>query len=84
MIECALHGAATFARTCTLERAGNGGLVVRHPDGGFRRFTAAGDGLVTSDGAQKASARPAGSGVEIAVGDDRYRIPSAWVAHDGK
>ena len=50
-IDCAVHGAARFAHVCAVER-GEGPdarlLIVRHPDGGFRRFERIGPaGLVS-------------------------------------
>lgn len=79
-IECALYGAATFARECTIERGLDGDipiLVVRHPDGAFRRFEVAddGDALETADGAERAAILPREGGLEVTVGLDRYRIP---------
>lgn len=87
-IECALAGAASFARTCTVERvAAKEGLqlVVRHPDGGFRRFDVVTDGrgLVTADGAQPAVVAVRPGGIEVTVGADRYRFPATVVPHDG-
>jgi hypothetical protein len=46
-IECALAGSLAFERSCTTEQiAGSDGkiLVIRHPDGGFRRFDILTDG----------------------------------------
>jgi hypothetical protein len=79
-IPCALAGAKDFAETCTVERAGNNGvvmLVVRHPDGGFRRFELLDDGhrLAVADGAAQAVARLEGDRAEVAVDLDRYRFP---------
>ena len=83
-IECALHGASDFARDCTAERIRHGRsrqLVVRHPDGGFRRFDNSPRGLVAADGAQKAEVAQAGGIFAIAVGGDRYRLPAAMLDH---
>lgn len=79
-IECALAGAATFARDCTMDRAEHDGvrvLVVRHPDGGFRRFELGvpGRGIVTADGADQAVIDRGDGMVEVQVGADRYRLP---------
>ena len=87
-IECALHGADAFTRACSVERvhAGDGlQLVVRHPDGGFRRFDVLtdGKGLATADGAQLARVALQGGGIEVTVGADRYRFP-ATVVPNGK
>ena len=59
MIECAVAGATAFERLCAVERTQAEGapiLVVRHPDGGFRRFEVISDGtgLATADGAEPA------------------------------
>ena len=88
LIECALAGASTFARDCAVERSqGEGGLVliVRHPDGGFRRFEVLTDGrgLASADGADQAQIAVHGAGIEVAVGADRYRFP-ATIAGDGQ
>lgn len=78
-IECALAGAAGFKRECTVERVrgtGAGVLVIRHPDGGFRRLLESGDGsFETADGAQRAVVTPGPGYAGVAVGQDRYRLP---------
>ena len=88
LIECALAGAVTFARDCAVEQVREGGslmLVVRHPDGGFRRFDVLtdGHGLATADGADQAQVAVHGAGIEVAVGPDRYRFP-ATIAGDAQ
>jgi hypothetical protein len=52
-------------------------LVIHHPDGGFRRLALSGDGkaLVAADGADPAISAVKGDSIEVAVGQDRYRIP---------
>lgn len=80
-IPCAIAGAGAFANDCVVERARVDGalhLIVRHPDGGFRRFEVVQDGrgLVVADGAETAVARLNGEVLEVAVGADRYRFPS--------
>lgn len=81
-VECALAGAANFERRCTVETASseNGTtLIIRAPDGGFRRLllTADGRGLVAADGAEPARVMPIGSSeIEVAIGRDRYRVPA--------
>ena len=62
-VECALGGSAAFAPDCTMERAevdGQRTLIVRHPDGGFRRLLVTGDGrgVIAADGAEPASVNP--------------------------
>lgn len=81
-INCALAGAAEFARVCTLDREqGPEGLILvaRHPDGGFRRLrvTNDGHGVVAADGAEQAEVAIAGRDeIEVALGDDHYRLPA--------
>lgn len=79
-IECALNGAADFAADCTMERAEDDGtniLIVRHPDGAFRRFELGvpGEGITTADGMQAAEVSRGDGMVELRVGSDRYRLP---------
>jgi hypothetical protein len=81
-IECALAGSDKFARTCDTERiAGPAGqiLVIRHPDGGFRRFKVLTDGrgLAAAEGADKTGIKILNNGtIELASGDDLYRLPA--------
>jgi hypothetical protein len=82
-IECALAGSTSFNRNCTTERvSGPEGqlLVIRHPDGGFRRFAILTDGrgLAPADGIDpdfKLSVK-AGGMIEVRSGDDIYRLPA--------
>ena len=78
-VECALGGAAGFAPECTMERQERDDerlLVVRHPDGSFRRFQLGvpGQGLITADGADSAVVERGEGVVEVHVGADRYRL----------
>jgi hypothetical protein len=83
-VECALAGSADFNRNCTTERvSGAEGqmLVVRHPDGGFRRFKILTDGrgLLPADGIDpdfKIKVLPNGM-IEVKSMDDTYRLPAA-------
>lgn len=81
-IECALAGSDKFARTCDTERiAGPAGqiLVIRHPDGGFRRFKVLTDGrgLAAAEGADKTGIKILNNGtIELSSGDDLYRLPA--------
>ena len=81
-LECAAEGAQSFERVCTMERvSGPEGttLTIRHPSGGFRRLlvTNYGRGVVAADGADPASASVvADNEIEVAVSDDRYRLPA--------
>jgi hypothetical protein len=83
-IECALAGSTTFNRNCTTERvSGPEGqlLVVRHPDGGFRRFKILTDGrgLAPADGLDPDfKLNVLGNGmIEVRSVDDIYRLPAA-------
>lgn len=73
---------APLARSCTVDRERGGeGLVltVRRPDGGFRRLlvTRDGRGVVAADGAEPARVRIVDAQtIEVALGDDRYRLPA--------
>jgi hypothetical protein len=81
-VECALAGSATFERNCTTEQiAGSDGkiLVIRHPDGGFRRFDILTDGrgLAPSDGFDETRISLLSDGmIEVTSGDDKYRLPA--------
>lgn len=86
LIWCATDGSQEFVQNCGLERAledGRPALVVRHPDGKFRRLLASVDGqsLLAADGAEQSqSARKAdakGERWEVILGDDRYVVPVA-------
>lgn len=78
-VDCALGAGAAFAPVCAVERsAGADGaqvLVVRHPDGAFRRLVVQPDGLATADGADPARVTASGQVLEVGVAADRYRIP---------
>lgn len=81
-VACSLGRAAPFTMSCIVERLqDNAGLalIIRHPDGGFRRFRVATDGrgVIAADGAEPAIVRVIGKNeVEVATGDDRYRLPA--------
>lgn len=81
-VECALAGSAAFERTCTTEQiAGAEGniLVIRHPDGGFRRFDILTDGrgLTPADGFDETKISLLSDGmIEVSSGDDKYRLPA--------
>ena len=75
---CALGGAADFAPVCMVERKlvpGGTILVVRQPDGGFRRFVVEGDLVRTADGAEPTTVTVRPDATEVTVGIDRYRLP---------
>ncbi len=86
-IDCALGQGDAFAADCLVEREENEGgtqLVVRHPDGGFRRFDqfTDGRGVAAADGADTAVLNLDGGLLEVSVGDDRYRFPARPVEAD--
>ena len=60
-------------------RDGQSEIIVRHPDGAFRRFALGvpGRGIVTADGAEQAEITRHDGFVEARVGSDRYRFPIA-------
>lgn len=81
-IECALAGGQWFLPECVVERAEEDGaqiLIVRHPDGGFRRFELLTDGrgLAVADGSVEAVTEVyEGTRLDVSVGADRYRFPA--------
>lgn len=81
-IECALAGSTKFEQVCATETMpGEKGkmLVVRHPDGGFRRFNILTDGrgLAPADGFDETGIKVLGGGmIEVSSGDDIYRLPA--------
>lgn len=81
-IDCAVDGAAAFARVCAVERAsGRSGLIltIRGPSGSFRRLvtTSDGRGVMAADGAEEAVVQVIGKDlIEVAIGSDRYRLPA--------
>ncbi len=80
-VACALGGDQTFKPDCVVERAQAEGklvLIVRHPDGAFRRFAVlgGGQGLALADGAETAQVSMVGKDLEVAVGLDKYRFPA--------
>ncbi len=79
-ISCAISNAADFSDDCSVERIEGDEetlLIVRHDDGGFRRFQVlpGQGGLVAADGADEATVQDKGTFVLVTVGTDRYRIP---------
>ena len=81
-ISCAINGSCEFNDGCQAERlAAEDGvtLVVRHPDGGFRRFNILTDGrgLEAADGAEKASVEIVEDNeILVSVGSDKYMMPA--------
>ncbi len=80
-IECAIDGASDFTRDCFTERlSGEGGvtMIIRHPDGGFRRFNVLTDGrgLEAADGFDQAKISIVEGGkILVNVGPDKYLLP---------
>ena len=81
-IACAVGGAETFDRVCTLDRTSSPDgttLTLRHPDGGFRRLlvTRDGRGVIAADGADPALVTAVGAQeIEVSLAGDRYRLPA--------
>ena len=81
-IDCRIGNATQFERFCTIEVGeGDAGrtLVVRKPDGGFRRLRVTGDGrgVVAADGAEPAQVTIiADDRIEVAIGGDTFRLPA--------
>ena len=81
-IECRIGSATQFERFCTLEyrdEAAGRTLVVRKPDGGFRRLRLTGDGrgVEAADGAEPAQVTIiADDRIEVAIGGDTFRLPA--------
>lgn len=81
-IECAINGDSDFSNGCLSERlAGENGvtLIVRHPDGGFRRFNILTDGrgLEAADGSEKAKIEIVEDNkILVSVGSDKYIMPA--------
>jgi hypothetical protein len=78
---CAQGGGALVA-ACTAERTRTDKgwtLTLRHPDGHFRRLLVSEDGRAVSaaDGAERAIVTAGPDGTEVAIGDDRYRLPTS-------
>ena len=71
-IDCAVGPGAEMGADCMVERAGDG-LVIRHPDGGFRRLNVI--DLRAADGSDPAQVASDGTMVEVRVAGDRYRWP---------
>jgi hypothetical protein len=81
-VRCAPAGAKDFTPDCMREVAkGPDGEVwiIRHPDGGFRRFVLIEEGrrIATADGSEEVKAHRVGPDLEVRVGNDRYLFPAA-------
>lgn len=89
-IACALGGSDRFAPDCTIDRTTTQDglfLTIRHPDGGFHRLRVVDDGrgVVAADGAEPARVSVlSGDGIEVAIGDARYRLPATVATTRGR
>ena len=78
-IDCVLAGVPSQCKVETVVERERKLLVVRHPDGGFRRFEAVSDGrgVAPADGAQGAGGNWTDDGrFAVSVGQDRYMFPA--------
>lgn len=78
---CALGGSLEFKDQCRAERTTVEGaqvIVVRHPDGAFRRLEVSKDGqnLLAADGADQSQSALKDDRFEVILGPDRYVIPA--------
>lgn len=81
-IECRVAGSDQFERFCTIERsagADGASLILRKPDGGFRRLLVATDGrgVVAADGSEPAQVTILRDDrIEVTIGADVFRLPA--------
>ena len=76
-VSCRVGKEEAFAETCLLVWQGQHDFIIRHPDGGFRRFRVVqGTGDIrTADGAEKLEVeRPEKRLLSLTIGDTVYRI----------
>ncbi len=76
---CALEGEGDWSDDCRLETARVGGanvLVIRHPDGGFRRLVERGDGFASVDGFETARSEIRDGRIYVTIGNDKYNFPA--------
>lgn len=86
-IDCAVGPGTELGPNCLVEREVRAGatlLVVRRPDGGFRRFVQSddGSGLVAADGADEVTSRLDGTILDVTVANERYRFPAREIADE--
>ncbi len=79
-VSCALKGAQEYRDRCTIERLASDGrsyIVLRHPDGGFRRLEEleAGKRYKALDGADEVVVDANGADMELTIGEDHYLFP---------
>jgi hypothetical protein len=84
-VACATGGAQSLTSDCTAERTrvdGTDILVVRHADGGFRRFAISEGSITAADGADQAVVTRSGTTLDVAAGTDRYRFDTRLLTDD--
>jgi hypothetical protein len=81
-VECAVSGEKILTRSCETEKiVGPDGqlLIIRHPNGGFRRFKILTDGrgLKPAEGADLVAIQLLDDGkIEVAIAGDKYHLPA--------
>ena len=81
-IDCRIGAVAQFERYCSYERGETADgtiLILRKPDGGFRRLLIATDGrgVIAADGAEPALVTILRDDrIEVEIGGDRFRLPA--------
>jgi hypothetical protein len=85
LIDCAIGDAVNFTHDCSVERGAQSGepvLIVRQPDGGFRRFTVldGGKSLGAAEGAEAPAVAGNGERFDVSVGGNRYRFPAKMLS----
>lgn len=88
-LSCAIGGIPKFESVCSVERDVAGDtlfLVVRNPDGGFRRFEVLpdGKGISPADGTQTAEVTTKGEVVTVKIDEDLYQIPAVLMRRADK
>lgn len=79
IVECRIGASTVFERHCRVEDGEENVIVIRKPDGGFRRLRFVDDGLgvVAADGAEPAIVTIVGDGqIDVAIGGDNFRLPA--------
>ena len=87
-ISCAISGAQDFAEVCAVDRVQSDGgltLIVRHPDGAFRRFAVVKDGrgIIAADGAEPVKTELQGDKLAVSISDNRYVFPATAKSAEG-
>lgn len=71
-MDCAIGPGSELSADCFVEIAGDT-LVVRHPDGSFRRLLRTDGGLSAADGAGELVVERSDGMVDLTIEGDRYR-----------